>query len=549
MAPSSTFVRDLLLYPLPIITQETSVFDALHMFQLGMSRMALVVPGDSCLGGTLQGPGSAGAVWTGTQRTRSKIATKMEGLKRSAGRLHNYIPTASNDSFTFAPNTQGIIGVRIPKPIGIITFEDIIDSVLQRTSHDEKDFFERNTDFPPTKSRKSGDPRPPLLNIRHHTTIRGSDIILSTIKKSNVANLRKRNITARIELAGLDGAQDNDSSSASTLANNQHASNMSNRSMPDDGPEILEPRKIRKLQKAAPSSSYTQNSAGGFHEHEDTQQNEFKNAGIVADDGMAPKPLPKGITQQQEGIHSQPMSFESATLPSRTTNILMSVQGDMLEKSTRSFSAAPRLIYSSTASPFSRQDFSSFEDNTDDHSVYVEESSLPGLDSKNTPYYGIDEASMDYFTYGTLLGQLYNTTSVVGSTTDPINSDVKRIKPREGQISCPTGTTKPHKSSKLRCKIPSRKTSSSTLRTTRSYDGFPPELLNSNKENRSPSYLSKTLPRTIHLQQSSSTDSSSEYNHLCNENRLQDDRSLLPSQRIFNKSLFSEGNRSSSMWF
>jgi hypothetical protein len=169
----------------------------------------------------------------------------MEELKRSAGALYKYIPPASNDSFTFAPNSQGIIGVRIPKPIGIITFEDIIDSILQRTSRDEKDFFERNVDFPPTKSRKAGDPRPPLLNVRHHTTIRGSDILLSTIKKSNMANLRKRNITARIELAALDGAQDTSSSSASTLANNRCASNTSTHSMLDCSPANLELVKVR----------------------------------------------------------------------------------------------------------------------------------------------------------------------------------------------------------------------------------------------------------------------------------------------------------------
>lgn len=36
-----------------------------------------------------------------------------------------------------------IIGIGCPKPIGIITFEDVIDTILQKTSRDEKDYFDR----------------------------------------------------------------------------------------------------------------------------------------------------------------------------------------------------------------------------------------------------------------------------------------------------------------------------------------------------------------------------------------------------------------------
>lgn len=42
------------------------------------------------------------------------------------------------------------LGIRSPEPLGIVTFEDIIDTVLQKTSHDEKDFFNRGT----TKMKK-----------------------------------------------------------------------------------------------------------------------------------------------------------------------------------------------------------------------------------------------------------------------------------------------------------------------------------------------------------------------------------------------------------
>lgn len=39
---------------------------------------------------------------------------------------------------------HNVTGIRCPEPVGIITFEDIIDTILQKTSRDERDFYDRD---------------------------------------------------------------------------------------------------------------------------------------------------------------------------------------------------------------------------------------------------------------------------------------------------------------------------------------------------------------------------------------------------------------------
>jgi metal transporter CNNM len=53
----------------------------------------------------------------------------------------------------------------VQSPVGIVTFEDIIDTILQKTSRDENDFFDRPTSTPPTKSKKVGDYSPRSLSL------------------------------------------------------------------------------------------------------------------------------------------------------------------------------------------------------------------------------------------------------------------------------------------------------------------------------------------------------------------------------------------------
>lgn len=245
------FVRDLPLYPLPIITDEMSIYELLCMFQLGMSRIAVVVPASSCLGMAMQDSSIRGPTfWTGTKRTNAKIESKMEETKIMTNWETDYLAAAQFCG-------QRVTGIRTPKPIGIVTFEDIIDSLVQRTSHDEKDFFDRNTNFPPTKSRKAGDGRPPLLNFRHATTIRGSEILSNTMQQLNNGSFRRHNVSRLNHIAGFDGADER----------NLDRSEMN-----------IMPRARSLLA----SSSYTDNSQGGFH---------YKRTSLSSEVHVSPEPL------------------------------------------------------------------------------------------------------------------------------------------------------------------------------------------------------------------------------------------------------------------
>tara|TARA_R110002060_G_scaffold73909_1_gene82958 strand:+ start:135 stop:959 length:825 start_codon:yes stop_codon:yes gene_type:complete len=87
----------------------------------------------------------------------------------------------------------------------------------------------------------------------------------------------------------------------------------------------------------------------------------------------------------------------------------------------------------------------------------------------------------------------------------------------------------------------------------KSYDGFPPELLeNTNKENRLPEYLSKTLPRSVgaEIDLEELLEKANDVTPPAREGSFHDDRALLPSQRRkVEHTSVGLGTRSSSLWF
>jgi metal transporter CNNM len=90
--------------------------------------------------------------WTATKRTNEKIMSKLQGNGKKLDWTSDFLAAARANA-TESGNEQNLYGVRTPKPIGIITYEDIIDAILQKTSRDEKDFFDRVTTSPPTKAQ------------------------------------------------------------------------------------------------------------------------------------------------------------------------------------------------------------------------------------------------------------------------------------------------------------------------------------------------------------------------------------------------------------
>ena len=96
-----------------------------------------------------------------------------------------------------------------PKPIGIITFEDIVDAILQKTSRDERDFFGRGNIPPPTKAKKPGDCMKFTCNYSQKdqgVSISPHEVV--SYKPSVPGTVRRRNVTTRMLLTNKECAMD-----------------------------------------------------------------------------------------------------------------------------------------------------------------------------------------------------------------------------------------------------------------------------------------------------------------------------------------------------
>lgn len=214
--------------------------------------MAVVIPSDSDAGSshynTIDSRLAQSLHWTAPK----KSVLKIESSSDSDDQTLQFLEAAK-------ANIEGrghrILGIRSPTPIGIITFEDIIDTILQKTSRDEKDYFDRGHELPLTKTRKTGDcpltPEATLNKLPKVFTPKSERAVLKktpkgqgTHDKSVIADkapnpyrtpvfpgtVRKRNVSRNEKIATGDGAEDDHS-----------------------------------------HSSYTQNSQGGFHGSESSK--------------------------------------------------------------------------------------------------------------------------------------------------------------------------------------------------------------------------------------------------------------------------------------
>lgn len=183
--------------------------------------------------------------WTASKRTNEKIMSKLAGNGKKLDWNSEFLATARSNA-TEKGLEQQIHGVRCPKPLGIITFEDILDTMIQKTTRDEKDFFDRDCTTPPTKSKKPGDE---ILKLSTSLYRRNEENPAPTsVPRTRMSppakpkSLRQRTNSKRVKIvAGYDGPADNSSETA-----------------------IESPPKAR-LRSSHSESSYTQNSKGGFH--------------------------------------------------------------------------------------------------------------------------------------------------------------------------------------------------------------------------------------------------------------------------------------------
>jgi metal transporter CNNM len=511
------------------------------MFQLGMSRyakisnsrnfemtfcrIAVVVPA------TPKGPLAVlnnswdldNTRWTGTERTNNRVKSKLKVSKAKFDWTIDFLQAAHLNADDSLLQRHRIFGIRSPKPLGIITFEDIIDTILQKTSRDENDFFDRNTSNPPTKGKKVGDysPRPVIGGIAPNSTIprRHSKGHLS-FNKSNQRNvLRKRKPSIDVNPANLDGADER---------------NQENRSIGS--------MRQKKTRKDFVESSYTQNSRGGFH---DANQSDSSIYPAVMLSMMTSEDMAELANTSSSDCPGNPYSpTKSASLPSRKNR---SPSASKTQKtSMRHVSAAPILPTVRRVTPFSRNT-TSYERSEEAKQaacnlVMPAPSMSPAPAPRSPrPYFnhnasGIDiedeiwrehfardgcENSSELATLNSFDGEEDNdegNSALYDAFPVPANGQQRP----ESLFSRDLSTIKEEKE-----KMP--------------YEGFPPELLESKDENRIMNYDSKTMPRMA---------GSSELDTTVREESFHDDRSMLPSQK---KTMEGEGivigARSSSLWW
>jgi len=168
-------------------------------------------------------------------------------------------PQAGNESNAYTKMTsnypsQKVVGIRCPKPVGMVTFEDIVGVILQRPNRVSIDFYNGGTISKPAKplplTKRQGQDTTgvdrkatPAFSKLHAAKAIPLYVRNNSVQKRSVSShLRKRNVSNKGKLAhAMDGA--------------------------DEVSFELSPLEPRPCEVSISGrSSYTQNSCGGFHD-------------------------------------------------------------------------------------------------------------------------------------------------------------------------------------------------------------------------------------------------------------------------------------------
>ena len=189
-------------------------------------------------------PGFNEALWTVSNITQTRIAQRNSD-QDAINLTRNALPPTGGRTKSRLSHHPSVTGIRCIYPVGIVTFEDIIDTILQKTTRDEKEFFQPKRNVQRTKSRKLGD----LCMVSNDFGTRPGMSAYPTQAQVSVKmpisenTLRRRNVSNKARPGGaMDGADERVIDESSH--NNSSIS-----------------RRNQDLQE----SSYTQNSVGGFH--------------------------------------------------------------------------------------------------------------------------------------------------------------------------------------------------------------------------------------------------------------------------------------------
>jgi len=466
--------------------------------------------------------------WTGTERTNNRIKSKLKASKAKFDWTVDFLQAAELNADDSLLQRHRIHGIRSPKPIGIITFEDIIDAILQKTSRDENDFFDRNNSTPPTKSKKSGDyspPRPVIGGIAPNSTIpvKHSKGNLSFEKSKERNRLRKRKPSINENPANLDGADDR------------------SRESHNSGSLRLGSMKQQKTRKDFVESSYTQNSGGGFH---DANQSDSSIYPAVMLSMMASEDLAELANTSSSEYPGNPYSpTKTASLPSRKSTSTLATTSQ--KNTMRRVSAAPTLPSVRRVTPFSRNT-SSFE-RSEDAKQEVSDLVMPAPSMTPVPTPNSRRPSLDHDVSGVDIDSIAEHMNFANDPDCEMSSNLISLNSSdeeengEGNSALYNAFPVPARGLQRQKSSLSRDLNTIEEEQKKPYESFPPELLEVKDENRTPTYDSKSMPRMP---------GSFERDTRVREQSFHDDRAMLPSQR---KAMQAEnvviGARSSSLWW
>lgn len=501
--------------------------------------------------GTLTG--NTGAVWTVTERNNVQSASNLEDYKEHQWGM-DYLAAAKAAIERETDEKFNSPGIKSPKPIGIVTFEDIIDMILQKTSRDEKDFYDRNTSSPPTKTRKAGDfPVDMAALVKSHSIPPEPQIQIRQVSQASERpfraasnTLRKRKVTNEKTMCAND---------AEKGCNTRHTGPGAMDGADENRSEARSDElKIKKTREDRSNSSYTQNKYGGFHADESSDS--VGNGNMLTADEVA------GLAAAASSDHPK-CSYESITmrsLPSRKHD--SGSISDELKQKFRHVSAAPKLPTIRRLTSFSKDTTSSSGKaaSTDKH---VPELVMPEPSTATEPGpsiyhqrgfnphasgYDIDE-SMEEFFERTATQQ---ETEKTGETptlnfSDDDEDNQEDLTYLYNAFPVPITRASPEIS-----QVGYHSLAPVEEESQKKYDGFPMELLDEdNKENRIPKYVSSTMPRTIGSTDFNIFETTREKSAHERESSFHDDRALLPSQRKPKQDNGESvsGIRRTSLWF
>lgn len=282
--------------------------------------------------------------WTAANESSLRQHMPMNLLDGYVDWTTDFLEAARSGKITKSPlrGPVRVVGIRCPMPIGIITYETILDSLFQKTCKDEKDFF--GPSFPTCSawSRKESDLTSRLnaqvISNRSPTIPAYMQKVHSTFQRSTYGGTLRRRNFSRSNHTVASGDDTSDRGICTFDGINEHCSNVCGNRLNGIG------------------SPYIWDSDGDSY---GTGLFSIKNCGILNpedDINLAPRPARRSLESEQTSL-----AAKTASLPSRTNKSSLTPGSSALCR--RHFSAgdAPRLPRLLLDTPFSSQKCSGYE--------------------------------------------------------------------------------------------------------------------------------------------------------------------------------------------